>query len=93
VVIYKDPKFLSLLLSLNTTASGACGWPDTHALMDGLDRGNMGRAAVSTRTHTSLDKQATRICIHELAISEFAEQTKAILVSYILCTTLQITIY
>ena len=93
VVIYIDPKFLSLLLSPNTTVTGTCGWTDTHALMDRLDRGNVGKAAVSTRAHTSLDKQVTRICIHELSNSGFAEQTKEILVSCIPCTMFHITIY
>lgn len=93
MVIYKDPKFLSLLLSLNTTVTGTCCWPDTHALMDRLDRDNMGKAAVTTHAHTPLDKQVTLIYIHELSNSGFAEQTKAILVSYIPCTTFRITIY
>jgi hypothetical protein len=85
VVNYNDPKFLSLLLSLSTTLTGTCGWPDANAHVDRLDRGNMGKAAQSTRAHTSLDKQVTRVCIYELSNSGFAEQTKAILVSYILC--------
>jgi hypothetical protein len=59
VVIYKDSKFLSLLLSVNTTVTGTYDWTDTHALMDKLDRCNMGKATVSTRAHTSLDQQVT----------------------------------
>jgi hypothetical protein len=84
-VIYNDLKFLSLLLSLSTTVTGTCGWPDTNALVDRFGRGNMGKAVESTRAHTSLDKKVTRVCICELSNSGFAKQTKEILVSYIPC--------